>query len=83
MKKLLLLLLLIGLNSFSSYYMINYKGKNYKAFENRNNIYTTIELNSYKRSLLNRYTQKYKIIRRLSNEEVRNFNCSPIYNDCK
>ena len=82
MKKYLLLFIL-SLNSFSNYYMINYNGKNYKAFENKNDIYTTIELNSYKRSLLNRYTQKYRIIRRLSNEEIINFNCSPIYNDCK
>lgn len=82
MKK-LLLLLLISLNSFSSYYMINYKGKNYKAFENKNNLYTTIELDKYKMSILNRYIHKYKIVRRLNNEEIRNFNCSPIYNDCK
>lgn len=82
MKKYLLLFVL-SLNSFSNYYLINYKNKNYKAFENKNDIYTTIELNNYKRSLLNRYIQKYKIIRRLSNEEIRSFNCSPIYNDCK
>ena len=82
MKKYLLLFIL-SLNSFSNYYMINYKGRNYKAFENKNDIYTTIEINSYKRSLLNRYLQKYKIIRRLSNEEIINFNCSPIYSKCK
>lgn len=82
MKKYLLLFIL-SLNSFSNYYLINYKGKNYKAFENKNDIYTTIELNSYKRSLLNRYLQKYKIIRRLSNEEINSFNCNPIYSKCK
>lgn len=82
MKK--LFLLLISLNLFSNnYYLINYKGKNYRALENKNSIYTIIELNNYKMSILNRYIQKYKIIRRLNNEEIRNFNCSPIYNDCK
>ena len=83
MKK-LFLLSLISLNLFSSnYYLINYKGKNYKAFENTNNLNTIIELNRFKRSVLNRYTQKYRIIRRLNNEEIRNFNCSPVYNNCK
>nr|DAN63700.1 MAG TPA: hypothetical protein [Herelleviridae sp.] len=83
MKK-LFLLSLISLNLFSNnYYLINYKGKNYKAYENKNNLYTTIELDSYKMSILNRYVQKYKIIRRLNNEEIRIFKCSPVYNDCK
>lgn len=82
MKKYLLLIIL-SLNSFSNYYMINYNGKNYRAKESNNDVYTMIELNSYKRSLLNRYIQKYKIIRRLNNEEIRSFNCSPVYNKCK
>ena len=83
MKKYLILFIL-SLNSFSNYYMINYNGKNYRAKESSNDVYTMIELNSYKRSLLNRYIQKYKIIRRLSNEEIRNFNCSPVYDkSCK
>lgn len=82
MKKYLLLFIL-SLNSFSNYYMINYKGRNYKAFESKNNVYTTIELNSYKRSIINRYIQKYKIIRRLNNEEINNFNCNPVYSKCK
>ena len=82
MKKYLLLIIL-SLNSFSNYYMINYNGKNYRAKESNNDVYTMIELNNYKRSLLNRYIQKYKIIRRLSNEEIRSFNCSPVYNKCK
>ena len=82
MKKYLLLFIL-SLNSFSNYYMINYNGKNYRAKESNNDVYTMIELNNYKRSLLNRYVQKYKIIRRLSNEEINMFNCSPAYNKCK
>lgn len=82
MKKYLLLIIL-SLNSFSNYYMINYKGKYYKAFENENNAYTTIKLNRYKRSLLNRYVQKYKVIRRLTDEEINIFNCNPVYNKCK
>ena len=83
MKK-LLLGLLIGLNGFSgTYYLINYKGKNYKALENKYDLYTYIEINKYQRSLLNKYTQKYKVIRRLTDEEIRNFNCSPVYSKCK
>ena len=83
MKK-LFLLSLISLNLFSNnYYLINYRGKNYRAFENKYNVYATIELNKYKRGLLNKYLQKYKIIRRLNNEEIRDFNCSPIYGKCK
>lgn len=82
MKKYLLLFIL-SLNLYSNYYVINYNGKKYKAFENKNNVYTIIELNNHKRSLLNRYIQKYKIIRRLSNEEIRDFNCSPVYSKCK
>lgn len=83
MKK-LFLLSLISFNLFSNnYYLISYKGIRYKALENTNNLNTIIELGRFKRGILNRYTQKYKIIRRLSNEEIRDFNCSPIYNDCK
>lgn len=82
MKKYLLFIIL-SLNSFSNYYMINYKGRYYKAFENENNAYTTIKLNRYKRSLLNRYVQKYKVIRRLNNEEIRDFNCNYVYSKCK
>ena len=82
MKKYLLLFIL-SLNLYSNYYMINYNGKKYKAFENKNNVYTVIELNNHKRNLLNRYIQKYKIIRRLSNEEIRDFNCNYVYSKCK
>lgn len=82
MKKYLLLFIL-SLNSFSNYYMINYNGKNYRARENNNDVYTMVELNSYKRTLLNKYTQKYTKVRRLNDEEIRNFNCSPVFNKCK
>lgn len=83
MKK-LFLLSLISLNLFSNnYYLINYRGIRYKALENTNNLNTIIELSKFKRGVLNRYTQKYKIIRRLSNEEIRDFNCSPVYSKCK
>lgn len=82
MKK-LFLSLLIGLNSFSGYSLINYKGKNYLGKDEGSGLYYIIRINKYKNSLLNKYTENYKIIRRLSNEEINTFNCSPIYSKCK
>ena len=83
MKKILFILLFLGINAFSNYVIINYKGKNYKARESNNDIYTMIELNKYKRTLLNKYTQKYTKVRRMTDEEINSFNCSPIYSKCK
>ena len=82
MKKYLLLFIL-SLNLYGNYCVINYNGKNYRAFENEDSIYTIIELNNYKRILLNRYTQKYIKVRGMTDEEIDNFNCSPVYSKCK
>lgn len=83
MKKVLFISLFLGVNVFSNYFIINYKGKNYRARENNNDVYTMVELNKYKRTLLNKYTQKYTRVRRMTDEEINSFNCSSVYNKCK
>ena len=82
MKK-LFLILLININIFSDYHLINYKGRNYLGKDEGSGLYYIIRLNKYKNSLIHKYTEKYKIIRRLNNEEVNIFNCSPVYSKCK
>jgi hypothetical protein len=82
MKK-LFLSLLIGLNSFSGYSLINYKGRNYLGKDEGSGLYYIIRVNKYRNSLINKYTEKYRIVRGLSNEEIDVFNCSPVYSKCK
>ena len=83
MKK-LFLSLLISINSFSGYHLINYKGKNYLGKDEGSGLYYIVRLNKYKNSLIHKYVEKYKIVRRLTNEEIKKFNCSPVYDvNCK
>ena len=82
MKK-LLLCFIVAINSFSNYYLINYNNKNYRSYDS-GELYLMLDVNPYKRTLVNKYTQKYKIIRRLTDEEIKKYNCSPVYDKfCK
>lgn len=78
MKKLFLCFLL-NVNSFSGYHLIKYNGRNYLGKDEGSGLYYIIRINKYKNSLLHKYEKQYKILRRLTNEEIKMFNCSTIY----